>query len=113
MVLDASLLTTQHYNVRIKGKVEQSRERSSALSLHLGVVAIKNEAFGSLSTTITNCTYLLFVWIQNFPSPRPVALLELKNPVCHIFLLVTGHHAKLSSKLVSVSSFGAIASKSD
>ena len=31
MVLDASLLSTQHYKVRIKGKVEQSRERSSAL----------------------------------------------------------------------------------
>ena len=31
MVLDVSLLNTQHYKVRIKGKVEQSRERSSAL----------------------------------------------------------------------------------
>ena len=32
MVLDTSLLNTQQYKVRIKGKVEQSRERSSALS---------------------------------------------------------------------------------
>ena len=31
MVLDVSLLNTQHYKVRIKGKVEQSWERSSAL----------------------------------------------------------------------------------
>ena len=31
MVLDATLLNTQHYKVRIKGKVEQSRELSSAL----------------------------------------------------------------------------------
>ena len=31
MVLDASLLKTQHYKVGIKGKVEQSREKSSAL----------------------------------------------------------------------------------
>ena len=31
MVPDASLLDTQQYKVRIKGKVEQSRERSSAL----------------------------------------------------------------------------------
>ena len=30
MVVDASLLNTQHYKVRIKGKVEQSREWSSA-----------------------------------------------------------------------------------
>ena len=32
MVLNTSLLNTQQYKVRIKGKVEQSRERSSALS---------------------------------------------------------------------------------
>ena len=31
MGLDTSLLNTQQYEVRIKGKVEQSRERSSAL----------------------------------------------------------------------------------
>ena len=32
MVLDTSLLNTQHYKVRIKGEVVQSRERSNALS---------------------------------------------------------------------------------
>ena len=31
MVLDAALLNTQHYKVRIKGEVEQSRESTSAL----------------------------------------------------------------------------------
>ena len=31
MVLDTSLLNTQQYKVRIKGKVEQPRERSSTL----------------------------------------------------------------------------------
>ena len=31
MVLDTSLLNTRQYKVRIKGKMEQSRERSSAL----------------------------------------------------------------------------------
>ena len=30
IVLDAALLKTQHYKVHIKGKVEQSREMSSA-----------------------------------------------------------------------------------
>ena len=30
MVLDTSLLNTQQYKVHIKGKVEQSREKSSA-----------------------------------------------------------------------------------
>ena len=31
IVLDAALLSTQHYKVRIKGKVEQSKEKDSAL----------------------------------------------------------------------------------
>ena len=35
MVLDATLLNTQYYKVMIKGKVEQSRERSSAFSYTL------------------------------------------------------------------------------
>ena len=43
MVLDAFLLNTQQYKVGIKGKVEQSSERS-------GVVAIEKGAFGSPST---------------------------------------------------------------
>ena len=32
MALDISLFNTQQYKVRIKGKVKQSRERSSTLS---------------------------------------------------------------------------------
>ena len=32
MILDTALLNTQYYKVRIKGKVEQSREWSSALA---------------------------------------------------------------------------------
>ena len=59
MVLDASLLNTQHYKVRIIGKVEQSRERSSAL----GVVAIEKGAFGSPSTMVTNFTNMICKWI--------------------------------------------------
>ena len=51
MVLDTSLLNTQHYKVHIKDKVEQSIERSSALS---GVVAIENGAFGSPSTPVAS-----------------------------------------------------------
>ena len=56
MVLDASLLNTQQYKVRIKGKEEPSRERSSAL--HLGVVAIEKGTFGSPSTEVANFTLL-------------------------------------------------------
>ena len=35
MLLDATLLNTQEYKLCIKGKVEQPRERSSALSYTL------------------------------------------------------------------------------
>ena len=38
--------------------MEQSRERRSALPLHLGVVAIEKGAFGSPSTTVGNSTYI-------------------------------------------------------
>ena len=62
MVLDTSLLNTQQYKVRIKGKVEQSRERSSP-PLHLGVVAIEKGAFGSPSTTVVNFIYAFNVYI--------------------------------------------------
>ena len=55
MVLDIALLYTQHYKVRIKGKVEQSREKSSAL-LHLVVVTIEKGAFGSPSTKVASFT---------------------------------------------------------
>ena len=55
IVLDAALFSIQHYKVRIKSKVEQSR-KGVAPPLHLGVVAIEKGAFGSPSTTVTNFT---------------------------------------------------------
>ena len=55
MVFDAALLNTQSYKVRIKHKVEQSSEWSSAP----GVVVIEKGSFGSLSTKVTNFTNLL------------------------------------------------------
>ena len=56
MVLDATLLSTQHYKVWIKGKVEQSWEWSNT-HLHLSVVAIEKGAFESPSTKVVNFTY--------------------------------------------------------
>ena len=46
MMLDSSLLNTQQYKVHIKGKVEQFKERSSALP-YTCVVAIEKGAFWS------------------------------------------------------------------
>ena len=66
MVLDAALLNTQHYKVRIKGKVEQFREMRST-HLHLGVVVIEKKAFGSPSTKVANFTYLYIIIIWRCP----------------------------------------------
>ena len=46
IVLDAALLSTQHYKVRIKSKVEESLEWSCALPYNLGVVAIEKGVSG-------------------------------------------------------------------
>ena len=65
MAFDAALLSTQQYKVRIKGKVEQPREWSSTLPLHLSVVAVEKGAFGS---PMTNFTYL------SLANPRNLAV---------------------------------------
>ena len=62
MILDASLLNTQHYKVWIKGKVEQSMERRCP-PLHLHVVAIEMGAFGLHLTTVANFTLLIYIYI--------------------------------------------------
>ena len=63
MVLDPDLLYTQHYMVRIKGKVGQSRDLEKRPSQNLGVLAIEKGDFGSPSTTVSNFTYLLYICI--------------------------------------------------
>ena len=50
MVRNTALLSTQHYKVLIKGKVEKSKEMSSAPPQQLSVVAIEKGAFWSPST---------------------------------------------------------------
>ena len=63
MLLDTSLLNTEHYKVWIKGKVKQSREMSSGLLLHLSVAAIEMGAVGSPYTMVTNFTSIDFIYI--------------------------------------------------
>ena len=47
--------------VRIKCKLEQSKERSCAHHLHLSVVAIEKGAFWSASIKVANFTLITFV----------------------------------------------------
>ena len=56
IVLDAFLINTQFYTVRIKIKGDQSRERSTAPALHLSLVAIEKGAFESPSTKVAKFT---------------------------------------------------------
>ena len=55
MVLDTSLLNTQQYKVRIKGKEEQSRKRSCAL----GVVSIEKGTFWSPTSMVANLIQII------------------------------------------------------
>ena len=86
--LDATLLNTQHYKVRIKGKVEQSREWSCTLPLHLGVAAIEKGAFGSPSTMVSNFTFIICNMTEsltqdlrpmNYPRKKKKILKEKNN----------------------------------
>ena len=59
MVLDASLLNTQHYKVRIKGKVEQSREGVAPSPTHW----CSSYRKGSLRVTLDYGRQLYFYFI--------------------------------------------------
>ena len=62
MVLDAALLNTQYYKVRIN--VKQSNQWNGVTpSLHLDVVAIEKGAFKSPSTTVANFTTYIYIYI--------------------------------------------------
>ena len=64
MVLDAYLLNTQNYKVWIKSKWINPG-KGVMPSLHLCVIAIEKEAFGSLLTTINQLTNL-YMYIQKW-----------------------------------------------
>ena len=63
MVIEVTLLNTQHYKVSIKRKVEQSREWSTALP-NVSVLSLLKR---SPSTKFTNFTYFLYeIWTNYF-----------------------------------------------
>ena len=59
--------------------MEQSREMSSTLPLHLGVVAIEKEAFGSPSTTVSQLTTNIYIYIYILL----VTLVEVDSKLLH------------------------------
>ena len=68
MVLDATLLNTQHCKVRIKGKLEQSRDWSSTLPYTSKRWLLKREPSGPprlrLPTSLFIFTFLLSIYLS-------------------------------------------------
>ena len=64
MVLDAALLNTQHYKVRIKGKVELSMEWNSALPYTSVWYLLKREPSGQPRLTSSTLLSLIITMIS-------------------------------------------------
>ena len=64
MVLNASLLKTQHYNVRIKGKVGQSRKRNSVLPFTFVWKLSKRNTSGHPQRRSPNLSYI-YIYIYS------------------------------------------------
>ena len=71
MVLDASLLNTQHYKVRIKGKVEQSREGVAPSPTHWCCSYRK----GSLRVTLDYGRQLYFIFTSQWKCIRFILII--------------------------------------
>ena len=65
MVLDTFLLNTQAYKVFIKGKVEQSREKSSALSDTSVLEQSKKDPSGCLRLQSPTLLFIIFSIFHN------------------------------------------------
>ena len=63
MVLDTSLLNTQQYKVHTKGKVEQSRESSSALPYTLVLQLLKREPSGHPQLHLPTLLIYIYIYI--------------------------------------------------
>ena len=68
MVLDASLLSTQHYKVRIKGKVEQSRKGVAPSPTHW----CSSYRKGSLRVTLDYGRQLYFTLVLKKKKPQVI-----------------------------------------
>ena len=63
MVIDASLLNTQHYTIWIKGKWIKPRKGVVASPTPQSVVAIEKRTFGLLLTKISQLSIYIYVYI--------------------------------------------------
>ena len=105
MILDTSLLNTQHYKVQIKGKVEQSKDRTSTLPLHLRAVAIEKGAFGSLlgCSWLSSRTYKLIKFLYSLSGCRKTLTELRKEWRAYAFFFYRSYLALLFSSCLQVS----------
>ena len=89
MVLDASLLNTQHYKVRIKGKVEKSRGRSRA-PLHLGVVAKTPFSIATTPRCRGGCYSFSCFFLSSLPLIRTLECWMLSNEILSTIFWLSG-----------------------
>ena len=72
MVLDATLLNTQHYKVRIKGKSGAIQGKELRPPVHPGVVALEKGAFRSPLTMVEYIIYKCYeLFLKNPESSTP------------------------------------------
>ena len=83
MVLDATLLKTQYYKVRIMYELEQSQEPSSAFP-YTCIVAIEKRAFWSPSTKVANFTYFFYLLCRDFKEQSSTWSTKFSHTLNHI-----------------------------
>ena len=90
MVLDTSLVNTQQYKVRIDDKVEQSRERNSALPYTSVLYLLKREPSGHPRLRSPTLFTYINILGSNFPPPTFSLLLfvdfHIRLPTIRKFL---------------------------
>ena len=83
MVLDASLLIIQHYKIRIKGKAEQSMERSSALTDSSVLELMKKKPSGHPQQRSPTLLIYIYIYIYTY-----VALNRARAPHTHTYIYI-------------------------
>ena len=87
MVLDASLLNTQHYKVRIKGKVEQSREGVAPSPTPW----CSSYRKGSLRVTLDNGRQLYYYIYKYIYTRRYIHINKYVHKLIYIYIYIYAH----------------------
>ena len=82
-VLDATLLSIQHYMVRVKwsGGIQGMEKRPP---LHLGAVAFEKWAFESPSTKVADFTFYLYIYIRSGEGSRKTYAGQSVHSILHL-----------------------------